>query len=214
MKRFHDFHEMIVLLPLVLCTVLTGCIRPSLSPTVIPPSEPKTQTASASDDRSLDIVLLSFQQGIALLANGKTEEARDLFENLRVRHPEVSVFHNNLGVAYKRLGLLQEAIASYEQAIAIQNGYPEAHYNLAIALREQGQFERAEEAYKAAIALSSDFSDAYYNLAVLYDLYLNKPAEAIGHYQSYLDIGGGNVEEIEIWIAGLKKRIEITEREP
>jgi Flp pilus assembly protein TadD len=166
------------------------------------------------EDKKLDEVLLKFQRGILFLENGKHKEARTLFEGLRETYPNVGVFHNNLGVAYKRLGLMQQAQDAYRQAIEIQNSDPEPYYNLAIILREQGEFREAEEKYKAAIVLAPDFRDAHYNLAVLYDLYLNEPAQAIRHYQTYLGLGGENQEEIKIWIASLEKRIEDLRRTP
>jgi len=199
---------------LTLWIVSSGCMRAILPPPT--PSSTLSQNApqATPEDKKLDEVLLKFQRGILFLENGKHKEARTLFEGLRETYPNVSVFHNNLGVAYKRLGLLQQAQDAYRQAIEIHSSDPEPHYNLAIILREQGEFRKAEEEYKEAISLAPDFRDAHYNLAVLHDLYLNEPAEAILHYQTYLNLGGENQEEIKIWIASLEKRIEEPRRAP
>ncbi len=199
---------------LILWIVSSGCMRATL-PSSTPPSTLAQNTLQATpEDKKLDEVLLKFQRGILFLENDKHKEARTLFEELRETYPNVSVFHNNLGITYKRLGLMQQAQDAYRQAIEIHNSDPEPHYNLAIILREQGEFRKAEEEYKKAISLVPNFRDAHYNLAVLYDLYLNQPAEAVQHYQTYLDLGGENQEEIKIWIASLEKRIEDPRRTP
>ena len=56
-------------------------------------------------------------------------------------------------VTLKEQSKLEEAEASYNQAIALQPNYFEAHYNLGGALREQGKLEEAEASYKQAIVL-------------------------------------------------------------
>jgi tetratricopeptide (TPR) repeat protein len=151
---------------------------------------------------------------VRLLEDGKNEEARLLFERLRNRYPKMGIVYMNLGVTYKRLGLLTEAIESYQRALEIERGDAEIYYNLAIALREEGEFRKSEAAYKTALIISPGFADAHYNLAVLYDLYLNDPGEAIRHYQRFLELGGGDSKEIQIWISALQKRIDESRRSP
>ncbi|HIE64488.1 MAG: tetratricopeptide repeat protein [Nitrospira sp.] len=173
---------------------------------------PETESKAAMNQ-----VLYQFQKGIQLLERGRSEEARFLFEELRERYPEVSVVHNNLGVTYKRLSLLQEATRSYQKAIDLQGGgYTEAHYNLAIIFREQGAFRKAEVIYLKVIALNPEFEDAHYNLAVLYDLYLDKPEEALQHYRKYMELVDGNHQEIELWVTALQKRLStsVSEKKP
>jgi len=157
---------------------------------------------------SPDPTVVQFRKGVQLLEKGQTQEARSVFEKLRDDHPRIGIFHADLGVTYKRLGLLPEAIASYQRALEIDRGDAAIYYNMGIALRESGEFRKAEQAYKTALVIYPDFTDAHYNLAVLYDLYLNEPDEAIAHYRRFLDLGGGNSDEIQIWIAALQKRTD------
>lgn len=161
-----------------------------------------------------DGALLQFKKGVKLLENGQNEEARQLFERLRSLYPQMGVVYMNLGVSYKRLGLLPEAVSSYQHALEYERGDAEIYYNLAIALREQGEFRHAEAAYKTSLAISPDFADAHYNLAVLYDLYLNEPDEALRQYQRFLELGGENSKEIQVWISVLQKRIDESRRSP
>jgi tetratricopeptide (TPR) repeat protein len=200
----------------ILGTMSAGCIRSSsLSslPAATTPSAPAVRNVLPPRPEP-DGALLQFKRGVQLLENGKNEEARLLFERLRNAYPKMGMVYMNLGVTYKRLGLLPEAISSYQRALEIERGDAEVYYNLAIALREQGEFRKAEAAYKTALVISPDFIDAHYNLAVLYDLYLNDPDEAIRHYQRFLELGGGDSKEIQIWISALQKRIDDSRRSP
>jgi len=201
---------------LVLGMTSAGCIRTSpVSPVPAVSSQPVPEFRNdLSRPPEPDGSLLQFKQGVRFLENGKNEEARLLFERLRDSYPKTGILYVNLGVTYKRLGLLSEAIASYQRALEIDRSDAEVYYNLAIALREEGEFRKAEAAYKTALIISPDFTDAHYNLAVLYDLYLNDPGEAIRHYQRFLELGGGDSKEIQIWISALQKRIDESRRAP
>jgi len=213
MRRFGPIKGFLFL---VLLMSSVGCMRTSAI--VARPEAPAPAAPEARNDLSRRTEpggpLLQFKQGVQLLENGQNDEARHLFEKLRDTYPKMSVIYKDLGVTYKRLGLIPEAVASYQRALEIERGDAEVYYNLAIALREQGEFRKAEEAYKTALAISPDFMDAHYNLAVLYDLYLNEPNEAIRHYQRFLELGGGDPKEIQIWIAALQKRTDESKRSP
>lgn len=198
---------------LFLAAVLsTGCMRAAgVAP--VPSTAPRVP-AGSSLHAAPDAAQVQFRKGVQLLEKGQAQEARYVFEKLRDDHPRNGIFHADLGVTYKRLGLLPEAIASYQKALEIDRGDAAIYYNMGIALRESGQFRKAEEAYKTALAIYPDFTDAHYNLAVLYDLYLNEPGQAIEHYRRFLDLGGGNSDEIQIWIAALQKRSDESGKMP
>jgi len=200
----------------ILGTMSAGCIRSSSISSVPAATMPAAPAVRNDPPRRSepDGALLQFKKGVQLLENGQNEEARLLFERLRNAYPKMGIVYMNLGVTYKRLGLLPEAISSYQRALEIERGDAEVYYNMAIALREQGEFRKAEAAYKTALVISPDFVDAHYNLAVLYDLYLNDPDDAIRHYQRFLELGGGDSKEIQIWISALQKRIDETRRSP
>ncbi len=168
----------------------------------------KALVRSSDPSVTLEAVMIRFNDGIQALNQGKSEKAVSVFESLIAGYPDVSVFHHNLGVAYRKTGATEKAIKAYRYAAMLNRRYPESHYNLAIILRGQGKFGDAEKEYKTALDIYPEFKDAHYNLAVLYDLYLDKPAEAIRHYQDYVALGGTDQELIGIWIAGVRKRIE------
>jgi len=199
-----------------ICLLSVGCMRTTgrfSVPTTPSPAVSEARVTLPPDSKR-DAALAQFNKGIQLLESGQTKEARLLFERLRDAYPNMSIFHVNLGVAYKRLGLLPEAISSYQRAVEIDRADADVHYNLAIALREHGEFHKAEEEYKTTIGITPDFRDAHYNLAVLYDLYLNRPEEAIRYYRRFMELGGGDSKEIQIWISALQKRMDESGRSP
>jgi Flp pilus assembly protein TadD len=122
--------------------------------------------------------------------------------------------HNNLGILYKRKGLLEKAIEEYKEALRLKPDYAEAHNNLGMAYREKGLFKEAERAYREAIRLKSDLGEAHFNLGILYDLYLNRPGEAIQHYKDYLRLGGQKRQEVELWISVLQQKLQSSQPSP
>ena len=69
------------------------------------------------------------------------------------------------GAALFDLGKIKEAVAAYEQAIALDPDFADAHYNLGLALKRLGRLDGAIASYRAAIALKPDLHKAYSNLA-------------------------------------------------
>jgi tetratricopeptide (TPR) repeat protein len=149
----------------------------------------------------------AFQRGLAYLEQGQSQKAVAQFESLAASNPNQAAVFTALGVAYRRQGQLDKAVEAYRKAIGLQSGSVEAHYNLGIAYREKGQFKEAESEYRMTLAIDPNFSQAHYNLAILYDLYFNRPAEAVKHYKEYKRLSGGN-ELLEVWIEDLERRAQ------
>jgi tetratricopeptide (TPR) repeat protein len=136
-----------------------------------------------------------------------------LLEELAKLNAGDAVVHNALGATYRKQGQLDKAIEAYQRAIKARPGFAEAKYNLAIAYREKGDFARAERAYQEALQANPNLVAAQFNLAVLYDLYLNRPSDALRHYRAFQSLGGQN-EMVEIWIADLEKRTKAAAAPP
>jgi len=158
-------------------------------------------------------VNLLFERAIQSLESGHEDQAMADLRQVISLAPELSVPHNNLGILYKRKGLLDQAIQEYKEAIRLKPDYAEAHHNLGIAYREKGLFKESEMAYREALRLKSDLAEAHYNLGVLYELYLNRPEEAMQHYKDYLRWSGGQKrQEVELWISALQQRLQATQQ--
>jgi len=172
------------------------------------------ESAGASIPLSGDL-RSNYRQGLSYLKQGQLENAQQILESLVQSHPDRIELHNALGVLYRRRGLIEKALGEYQQAIDLsskppgapsdRSGASEVYNNIGIAYREHGEFQKAEESYRKAIAFNPKFSSAYYNLGVLYDLYLNRPQEAVRNYQAYERLAGKD-EMVDVWIMDLGKR--------
>jgi tetratricopeptide (TPR) repeat protein len=78
-----------------------------------------------------------------------------------------------------------KALFWYEQALAIDPGYANAHYGCGAALAELGRHEEAACCFERAYSLSAEFVNAYYGRAVCLTA-LNRHAEAIACYDQVL----------------------------
>jgi Flp pilus assembly protein TadD len=171
---------------------------------------PGTRINSSNNDQAT----LLFERAVQSLELGQPDKAMDDLRQVVSLAPHLSVPHNNLGILYKRKGLLEKAIEEYQEALRLKPDYAEAHNNLGMAYREKGLFKEAERAYREAIRLKSDLGEAHFNLGVLYDLYLNRPGEAIQHYKDYLRLGGQKRQEVELWISVLQQKLQSSHPSP
>lgn len=169
-----------------------------------------TRVNSTNNDQAA----ILFDRAIQSLELGQQDKAMDELRQVVSLAPNLSVPHNNLGILYKRKGLLDKAIEEYKQALRLKPDYTEAYNNLGIAYREKGMFKEAETAYREALMLKSDLVEAHYNLGVLYELYLNRPTEAIQHYKDYLRLGGPKTQEVELWISVLQQKLQPPQPSP
>jgi tetratricopeptide (TPR) repeat protein len=106
--------------------------------------------------------------GLALSAEGKTEEAINYYNKAISMTPDFIFFYNNRGSAYAKLGQYQRAIENYNQAIRLKPDHSGAYYNRGIAYTDLGQYKRAIENFNTAIHLKPDNADAYNNLGTTY----------------------------------------------
>jgi type IV pilus assembly protein PilF len=76
--------------------------------------------------------------------------------------------HHDLGVDALRTGRFPDAMREFDAALAIDDGFAEAHRGRAIVLDLGfGRSEEAERAYRRAIALKPDYSEAHNDLGQL-----------------------------------------------
>lgn len=76
--------------------------------------------------------------------------------------------HHDMGVEALRAGRMQDALGEFDQALAANERFPEAHLGRALVLELGfGRVEEAERAYRRAIALRPDYSEAHNDLGQL-----------------------------------------------
>ena len=103
--------------------------------------------------------------GMALAAQGKTEEAIQHYKQALRTKPDYPLANNNLANALAGQGRTEEALLHYELAVRAQPDYADAHYNLALAFAKQGRREEAILHYRATIKAQPDYALAQNNLA-------------------------------------------------
>jgi len=76
--------------------------------------------------------------------------------------------HHDLGVEALRAGRAPDALREFDAAIAVDDGFAEAHRGRALVLDLAfGHAEEAEQAYRRAVALRPEFSEAHNDLGQL-----------------------------------------------
>ncbi len=72
--------------------------------------------------------------GLILRNAGKHDDSIAALEQAVKANPKQPVFRNQLGVSYRHKGQFQKARNAYEQAIALDENYADAHLNLGVLL--------------------------------------------------------------------------------
>ncbi|MHC4462793.1 MAG: tetratricopeptide repeat protein [Planctomycetota bacterium] len=100
------------------------------------------------------IVLLHNDLGVALLSQGKLDEAANQFRQVLQIAPRHVRAHVNLGNVLLTDEKFDEAISHYRQALQTEPAFAEAHYHLAVALMRAGKFDEAIKHFREAVRLT------------------------------------------------------------
>ena len=95
------------------------------------------------------------------------KDSRTLFEHTLAITDRNYIMRNNLGVVLARQSDVRGAIGQYQEALAINPEYPEAHANLGHELLLAGQFEAARPHLEEALRLKEGLTNAHLDLGVL-----------------------------------------------
>jgi FkbM family methyltransferase len=110
------------------------------------------------------------QQGIAVGAQGRLDEAEALFQQALQWQPDCADAHFYLGITREQRGRLEEAAASYLQALDIAPQRLDVLNNLGNIgnlQKMRGNVDAAMACYQAIVRLKPDFVEALYNLGVV-----------------------------------------------
>ena len=137
--------------------------------------------------------------GIALKAEGKLKEAKEIYRKAISLAPSSHVLHVNLGNTLLELNRIDDAVESFRKAILLKPDFAETHFNLANALQQAEQCVEAVVVYKQAIDLNPKHEVAFNNLGLaLSKLGRLKEAETQyknalklmpNYYEAHLNIG-------------------------
>ncbi len=148
-----------------------------------------------------------FARALAAQEAGQRDAAIALWKDLVALAPDRAAPHVNLGIVYRLDGRLDDAIAEYEAAIRLDPADAAAHHNLGLARRAQGAWPLAEHAYLRALELRPNQVETHYNLGILYDLFLNRPEDALTQYRTVVTLGGPYADTVARWIPTLERRL-------
>lgn len=99
----------------------------------------------------------------------------------------------NEGNALLQRGQINDAISRYDEAIALQPDYADAHNWRGNALQMLGRIEAAVVCYEKAVALQPDYFKAYHNRGMALQK-LGKLEEAVASFDKALEIKPDNVD--------------------
>jgi tetratricopeptide (TPR) repeat protein len=122
------------------------------------------------------------QQGDALHAAGRMDDALASYEQAAGLQPDNAAAHRGVANALYALGRFEQALASYDQAFALAPNSPTTLFNRGNALRVLKRFDAAIESYEAAVALDPDMAIAHHNRALCL-LHLGDLAAGFGAYE-------------------------------
>ena len=108
-----------------------------------------------------------YNLGLALFAEGKTEEAIHHYDTAIQIKPDVLPYYYR-GNAYIKMGQYQRAIEDFNKAIFLSPNCLEAYYNRGTAYYKINQYQRAIEDFSQAILLNPDYVEAYNNRGLAY----------------------------------------------
>lgn len=169
----------------------------------------KAAAAAAASDKAQPGVTEALTQrnaeALTLLDAERYEEGAGVLKEIVAAAPALIAPRVNLAIALVRTGKLEDAQGVLEEAVVLAPGSAAANTQLGIVYRMRGQFAPAERAYLAALAADPAYANAHYDIGVLYDLYLQRPADALAHYEQYQTLAGED-EQVKKWIADLSRR--------
>jgi tetratricopeptide (TPR) repeat protein len=109
----------------------------------------------------------AMQEGAALVAGGKWEEARRAFERAVAWNPDLAAAHFNLGVALGVLGRRDDALAAYRRALRLAPAMSEALVNIGVELFKSERWTEALASLERAVAIAPSNPWAHHNLGVV-----------------------------------------------
>jgi predicted Zn-dependent protease len=146
-----------------------------------------------------------FDQALGLMHASHYSEAIPVLETVSKSQPGLQLVGLNLAIAQARSGHDAQAEPLLRQVLTQNPANAVAWNELGMLQRRAGHFVEARQSYEKSVAANAGYADAQLNLAILYDLYLQQPAQALPHYQRYQSLAATPDKRVSLWIAELSK---------
>lgn len=147
-----------------------------------------------------------FERAVAMMKDGKNDEAIGLLTKVIERTPGVTAPYINIAVALMRTGKPEQAEQHLKTALSLVPDHPAASNEYGLLLRRAGRFKEAREVYEKALTSFPEYLPLHRNLGILCDLYLNDPECALRQFEIYSE-GMPADGQVKIWIAELRMRL-------
>ncbi len=151
-------------------------------------------------------IAVRFQEAVAAAESGGAQADTE-FVALATQAPALAGPPLNHGILLSRAQQWPEAEAALGEALKRHPASATAAAQLGIVYRQLGKFAEAEQSYRHSLELDASDARAHRNLGVLLDLYVQKPAEALGEYERALALVGGEDKVMSAWIAEIRQRL-------
>ena len=159
-------------------------------------------------------VSVRFQAAVAAAEHGQVDAALHDFEALEAASPSAAGPSLNRGILLSRAGRWADAAAALEEALKRNPASAVAADQIGIAYRQLGKFSQADASYGRAVQLDAGVPRTHRNFGVFLDLYAQKPADALGHYETALSLAGGEDKQLSGWIAEIRQRLGLPKAVP
>lgn len=114
-----------------------------------------SKEAAAAAKAKSELMNKTFNEGVTLSNEGKTDEAIAKFREIIAVIPNCPECYANIGTVQAQAKKFEEAEASYKKAIEVKPDFAEAYNGLANVYNAMKKFDLAAEASKKALELSS-----------------------------------------------------------
>jgi len=126
-----------------------------------PAAAPKQQITKSSADHAA-----KEQQAVALINQGKLQEAEAIYRDLIAAGTKNHAVYGNLAAICGMQGRFDELTELLRKTLQLKPNCPEAHNNLGNALKEQGDLDAAIASYNTALQLKPNYPDAHNDLSM------------------------------------------------
>ncbi|MGC3980708.1 MAG: tetratricopeptide repeat protein [Steroidobacteraceae bacterium] len=197
---------------LSLAVLLSACATaPKNEPPVAVPENvvttPATTASTAAAPELPAEAQQQFDKALSLLKAGQGTAAAQQLQQLASTYPTATGPLINLGLIELKAGRHEQAATFFKSALQRDAKSVAANNYLGVSYRNLGRFQDAEAAYQAAIAADDTYAAAHLNLGILYDLYLQKPEQALSEYQRYQSLQAQPDAKAANWIKELTARV-------
>jgi tetratricopeptide (TPR) repeat protein len=215
-------HAIRSVLALFLCLGLNACglwpFDSAANTTAVSTAEIANESASLGDAQQYKTsqavsntdALADFNQANQLLANDPQQAERLYLQAIDEVDDFEAAYFNLLKLQFEQQNKAQ-LNQYYQQVRTKQIASARIENLMAVYYRQQSDFDKAKTHYQRALAIDETHLASLKNIGILYELYLQQPAQALDYYQRYqqaLALIEQQDKQIDNWITDLQSQLQ------